>query len=261
MNSVTESKFIDVRGKRTQITIGGSGPALLYLHSAGGEVEWTRFHEMLAQYFTVYLPAHPGFGDSRGLEDIHSITDYAWHYVDLLDVLELETVPVVGFSLGGWTAMELAILRPERISKMLLVNSAGIRISDAPMGELFSDDIEKLKSLLFYDPNSPVIEEAMPLSYEDNRILMWLKAREATARVGWNPYLHNPRLPDHLFRIPCPVRILWGNDDHLLPVETGKFLVDALPNATLEIFEKTGHMLPYEQAERFVEEVRNFLID
>jgi pimeloyl-ACP methyl ester carboxylesterase len=75
--------FLDIRGKKTQLTTGGSGPPLLYLHSAGGETDWMPFHEALARHFTVYLPAHPGFALSGGLEDVRDIHDYIWHYVDL----------------------------------------------------------------------------------------------------------------------------------------------------------------------------------
>src|SRR4029078_156500 len=124
----------------------------------------------------------------------------AWHYVDFLDDQKLAPVPVVGFSLGAWTAVELAILRPNLVKKMVLVNAAGVRVPDAPMGELFIDDLAKLRQLLFYDHNDPSIPLAMPQSPHDPRILHWLRAREAPARVAWNPYLHTPRLPDHLAR-------------------------------------------------------------
>src|SRR5881392_4056716 len=79
--------FPVIAGKKTQLTIGGEGPPLFYLHSASGETEWMPFHELLAKHFTVYLPAHPGFADSKGLEEVRDIYDYAWHYVDFLQEL------------------------------------------------------------------------------------------------------------------------------------------------------------------------------
>lgn len=253
------TRFINVAGKKTQLTEGGSGPPLLYLHSAGGETEWMPFHEELAKYFTVLLPAHPGFADSKGLEEVRDVTDYAWHYVDLLAELKLKNVPVVGFSLGGWTGMELAILRPELVSKLVLVNSAGVRVAGSPMGELFIDDLAKLRALLFKDPNNPVIKLAMPKDLEDPRILLWLRAREASARVGWNPYLHNPRLAAHLHRITCPTKILWGRHDQLIPLPHGEFLAQKIPGATLEVFEDAAHMLPFETPTAFAEAVRKFV--
>lgn len=251
--------FPTIAGKKTQLTIGGSGPPLLYLHSAGGETEWMPFHEKLAQHFTVYLPAHPGFADSKGFDEVRDIYDYAWHYVDFLTELKLGPVPVVGFSLGGWTGLELAILRPALVQKLVLVDAAGLRLAEAPVAELFIDDLAKLRKLLFFDPNDPCIKIAMPQSLDDPRIVQWLRAREATARVAWNPYLHNPRLPRHLRRVECPVLALWGKQDKLIPVAHGEYYTKNLPNCRLETIDNCGHMLPFEKPDEFVQRVVNFV--
>ena len=249
--------FPTIAGKKTQLTVGGEGPPLLYLHSAAGETEWMPFHEQLARHFTVYLPAHPGFADSKGLEQIRDIYDLAWHYVDLIQELKIGPVPVVGFSLGGWTGVELAILRPV-VKKLVIVNAAGIRVPAAPMGELFIDDLNKLRQLLFFDQNDPSIPLALPTSLDDPRILQWLRAREATARVAWNPYLHNPRLPQHLHRVESPTLILWGRHDKLLPLPIGEYYAQHIPGARLEIFDNCGHMLPFEKTGPFVARTTEF---
>jgi pimeloyl-ACP methyl ester carboxylesterase len=250
---------VTIAGKKIQLTVGGEGPPLLYLHSAGGETDWMPFHAELARHFTVYLPAHPGFADSKGLEQIKDIYDLAWHYVDFLTEQKLGPVPVVGFSLGAWTAAELAILRPQLVKKLVLVNAAGVRVEGAKMGELFIDDLEKLKHLLFHDPNDASIPLALPKSLEDARIIQWLKAREATARVAWNPYLHNPRLPAHLRRIECPTLVLWGRHDKLLPLAIGDYYAKNIPNARLDVIENCGHMLPFEKPAEFVARTVNFV--
>ena len=251
--------FPTIAGKKTQLTVGGDGPPLLYLHSASGETEWMPFHELLAKHFTVYLPAHPGFADSKGLEEVRDIYDYAWHYADLIQELKIGPVPIVGFSLGGWTGVELAILRPHLVKKLVMVAAAGVRVPDAPMGELFIDDLSKLKKLLFFDQNDPSIPLAMPSSLDDPRILQWLRAREATARIGWNPYLHNPRLAQHLRRVECPTLLLWGRHDKLLPPGMGEFYAKHIPGAHLEILENCGHMLPFENPEVFAERTTAFI--
>jgi pimeloyl-ACP methyl ester carboxylesterase len=253
------TSFPVIAGKKVQLTVGGEGPPLLYLHSAGGETDWMPFHAELARHFTVYLPAHPGFADSKGLEQIKDIYDLAWHYVDFLAEQQIGPVPVVGFSLGAWIAAELAILRPQLVQKLVLVDAAGVRVEGAPMGEIFIDDLNKLKHLLFHDPNDPSIPLAMPKSLEDARIIQWLKAREATARVAWNPYLHNPRLPAHLRRIACPTLVLWGRHDKLLPLPLGEFYAQHIPGARLEVVENCGHMLPFEKPAEFVEKTVTFL--
>ncbi len=253
-------EFIVAGGRKTQVTRGGSGPPLLYLHSAGGEADWMPFHEELARQFTVYVPAHPGFALSEGLDTIHDIHDMAWHYVDLHRALQLPMgMPVVGFSLGAWLAMEVAILRPELFSRMVLAAAAGLHLDEAPMAELFVEDFAELKPLLFHDPSGPNVSLALPDSYDDPRMLMLLRAREATARVGWNPYLHDPKLKQHLHRIEQPVLLLWGRHDRLIPLAHGKFYASHLPGAQLKVLEECGHMVPFEQPEAFCREAVSFL--
>jgi pimeloyl-ACP methyl ester carboxylesterase len=219
------------------------------------------FHEQLARHFTVYLPAHPGFAESKGLEQIRDIYDLAWHYVDFFAEQKLGPLPIVGFSLGAWTAVELAILRPALVKKLVLVAAAGVRVPEAKMGELFVDDLTKLRQLLFFDQSDPSIPLAMPQLLDDPRILHWLRAREATARVGWNPYLHNPRLPQHLHRIECPTLLLWGRQDKLLPLGIGEFYRQHIAGARLEVLENCGHMLPFEKTDEFVSFALQFLRD
>ena len=259
MTVTHETTFLGVAGKKTQLLRGGQGPPLVYLHSAGGETDWMPFHDLLAKHFTVYAPAHPGFALSEGLDQIDDIHDMVWHYVDLLEQLELTEVPLVGFSLGAWIAVELAILRPPLAGKLVLVAAAGLHVPGAPIAELFIDDLDKMRQLLFCDPSDPAVELAMPTSLEDPRILMWLRAREATARVAWNPYLHNPRLPRHLRRVKCPTRLIWGRQDRLIPLAHGEYYARHLPDAHLEVLDQCGHMVPFEKPELFASSVVSFL--
>ena len=254
-----ECTFVDIGGKKTQWTKGGSGQSLLYLHSAGGETEWMSFHQNLAQQFTVYLPAHPGFGLSEGLDQIDDMEDLVWHYVDLFDHFGLQQIPVVGFSLGAWLAVELAVRRPQLVGCLVLTAAAGLHVEEAPMAEFFIDDLDALRELVFYDPNHPLADQAMPKTLDDPRILNWIRARKATARIGWNPYLHNPKLSQHLQRVACPTLILWGREDKLIPLAHGKFYAKHIPDAQLKVFPQCGHMLPFEKADAFVQQTTTFV--
>jgi pimeloyl-ACP methyl ester carboxylesterase len=247
MSVANRTDFVDVRGKKTQLMTGGSGPPLVYLHSAAGETDWTRWHDALAQQFTVYAPAHPGFALSEGLNEIEDIHDLTWHTVDLLASIGLENVPVVGFSLGAWLAVELAILRPSLVRRLVLIDAAGLHLDNAPIAELFIDDLDRLRRLIFHDADSPVVAELFPTSRSDPRLLMWLRAREATARVAWNPYLHDPKLPQHLHRVACPTLLLWGDDDRLIPPAHGEYYARHIPGARLEMLRSCGHMAPFEK--------------
>ncbi|MFT4583139.1 MAG: pimeloyl-ACP methyl ester carboxylesterase [Gammaproteobacteria bacterium] len=118
---------IDVRGKNAQVLVGGSGPPLLYLHSAGGEVAWLPLFDLLSQHFEVFVPAHPGFVYSDGLDEIDSMEDLVLHYTDLIDLLGIVQPALVGLSLGGWTAAEFATRYSDRIGALVLIAPVGVR--------------------------------------------------------------------------------------------------------------------------------------
>ena len=251
--------YVEVAETKLHLLRGGSGEPLLILHGAGGNRGWLQHVQLLAERFEVYVPDHPGFGTSDRPEWIASVPDLACFYLWALEDLGLSRLRVLGFSLGGWTGLELAILRPHLVKKLVIVNSAGVRVPEAPMGEFFIDDLTKLKKLLFFDQNDPSIPLAMPSSLDDPRIIHWLRAREATARVAWNPYLHNPRLAQHVRRITAPTLILWGRHDKLLPLGIGEYLNQNIPGSRLEVFENCGHMLPFEKTEQFMNSTVAFL--
>ena len=259
MTHTPDTWFAEIAGRKIQLTRAGSGPPLLYLHGALGESDWFSFVDRLAEKHTVYLPAHPGFATSEGLETIDNMQDLAWHYVDFLGSLGLSRVPIVGFSLGGWMAMQLAILRPELVGPLTLVCPAGIRIAEHPFAELFVDDFDHMRQLLFGDPKDPIVDQTIPTHMFDSRILPWLRAREATAKLAWNPYLHDPKLPAHLHRIRSRTQIIWGEGDRLLPVGLGERIARMIPGTKLTILPNTGHMVPFEQPERLAAEVEQFL--
>lgn len=254
-----QTDFVNVAGKKIQVMRGGSGPTLVYLHSAGGEMDWLPFHNELAKHYSVIAPAHPGFSLSEGLDKIDDMQDLVWHYVDFFQQFDLRGVPVVGFSLGGWLGVELAILRPELVGKLVMVNAAGLHIDGAPMGEIFIDNFEKLRQLVFFDPECPAGKEMKAAMEDEMQLLMYLRAREATARVGWNPYLHNPKLPSHLHRVQAPTLLLWGREDRVIPLAHGEAYAKQIAGAKLEIYDKCGHMLAFEYPERFGRSVVEFV--
>jgi pimeloyl-ACP methyl ester carboxylesterase len=193
------------------------------------------------------------------LEEIADIDDMAWHCVDLLAIVGLDQVPVVGFSLGAWLAVEMAIIRPALLQRLVLVAAAGLHLDEAPTAELFLDDLDRLRRLIFHDPNHAAAAEVFPASRNDPRLLLWLRAREATARVAWNPYLHDPKLPQHLHRIASPTLVIWGDDDRLIPPAHGEFYSRNIPGARLELIRQCGHMAPFEATEECAARTLAFL--
>ena len=121
----------------TSMQWGGSGEPLLFLHGAGGPMVGAPFLEELAQVFTVYAPAHPGFGSGTGIEHIDDVIDFALYYHDFLDELQIDSPHIMGHSLGGMLAAEIAALAPYRINRLVLVCPAGLWLEDNPIPDFF----------------------------------------------------------------------------------------------------------------------------
>src|SRR2546421_12958390 len=142
---------------KEQVFRGGSGAPLVYLHSATGESGMApTLLEDLADSYDVVAPVFPGFGESEGIEKIDGPEDAAFHLLDVIDQLGLERPALVGMSLGGWMAAELACRWPDRISKVVLVNPAGLHLDDAPIKEIFGRDPGELAEDLFADQEHPL---------------------------------------------------------------------------------------------------------
>ena len=258
-----ERRTLEVDGRQVRLLVGGSGPPLVYLHSLGGDVEWLEAHERLGSRFTVHLPAHPGFAESTGVEQIDGIFDYVLHYVDLLDALDLRAVPLVGTSLGGWIAAELAALYPERVRRLVLVGAVGLWIDAAPLGELFGSTPPELAAMLFHDQDHPIARMMRAMTtladVPEDFAHAQLKALEAAARIGWNPYLHDPKLERRLRRVTAPTLVLWGRQDGLVPLVYAERYRDRIRGARLEVLDRCGHLPAIERPTAFADAVLRFL--
>src|SRR5205085_234514 len=149
---------------KIQLWRGGQGEALVYLHSAAGEAAATPLLEELADSFDVIAPVFPGFGESEGMDEIDDIEDAAFHLLDVWDQLGLAAPAVVGTSLGGWMAAELATRNPEKVGSLVLVNPAGLYIEGAPVGEIFGRPPNELARDLFADESHPFVVAADQMS-------------------------------------------------------------------------------------------------
>ncbi len=249
-------EYFDVRGKRTQALIGGSGPALLYLHSAGGEVAWLPFFDALAESFELFVPAHPGFAYSEGLDEIDSMEDLVLHYTDLIELLDLDRPAMAGLSLGGWIAAEFATRYSERIRSLALVAPVGIR---PPVADIFSASPRETRALVFSEPESDLARQFISDDPDPEALDLALKAREATARLGWNPYLHNPKLESRLYRVLVPTLVLAAGNDRLVPEAHCRLYADGISGAEFSSVTGAGHALPFERPGETAKSVAQFL--
>jgi pimeloyl-ACP methyl ester carboxylesterase len=245
--SFTES-FVEVDGCKLRLRRGGAGEPLLFLHGASGAPAILPFMEKLAQRFEVLVPEHPGYGMSEEPEWLENIHDVAYFYLDFLQQLNLKNVTLVGSSMGGWMAMEIAVRDTARLKSVVLVSPAGVAAPNAQAADIFLMPPEVLIRNLFFDEKLAQARLAAP---ED--VDVSLKNRHTTARLAWEPRLHDPFLPKWLHRIDVPVKIIWGRHDRILPLAIMDELKRLMPKAQTFVVENCGHLPHAEKADEFVE--------
>lgn len=239
---------VDVRGRSTFLLRRGSGPPLVYLHSATGETWWTDLDESLSASFDVIHPALPGFESSEGLAEMDDVHDLAFHVLDLIDALDLGAVRLVGSSMGGWLAAECALYAPDRISSMVLAAPAGL---GSPSVDMWATRPPELAKLLFADPDHwlAALLSALDLSTPQAAeiVMPLLQAMEASARIGWNPYMTDPKLAGRLHRIRARTLVVRGAQDAFMPAEHVERYASLIPGARMETIEACGHLPVLEQ--------------
>lgn len=252
---------LTVRGTRVRMRAAGSGDPLLYLHGSGDLGLWTPALATLAETYRVYRPDHPGFGDSADRAGIDSVHDLAFFYLDLLAEIGVSAVTVIGVSLGGWIAADLATIEPERLRRLVLADAAGVRAEGVPAPDLFTKSPAELEDLLYHDDDlrTAAVERAAGLEDDPERFERYLRNRMATAHLGWNPYMHDPKLPDRLHRVTVPTLILWGGHDRVLPIGHAHRWAELLPKAQVSVVENAGHLPLVERPAAALGIVRSFL--
>lgn len=243
---------------QVELVRGGEGAPLLFLHSLIGETRWLPFHQKLAKGFDVIAPAHPGLGGSEAIE-IDSVEDVVFHYLDLLDALDLRSVNLVGVSLGGWIAAELAVRAPERVRRLVLTDAFGLTVADAPTSDVapIRNDVRALRATAFSEPDGPMADIALPLKAGSDRAAAAAKTIECATLLS--PAISSSKLERRLRRIVCPTLVLWGDRDRVVPLAHAEVWRDRIEGARLVVFDGCGHLPPFEAEDRFVDAVREFL--
>jgi pimeloyl-ACP methyl ester carboxylesterase len=248
-------QYIEVDGVRTHLLSAGEGPPLVYLHGVAPAGDWLPLHDLLSSSFTVHAPDHPGFGLTERPEWLSGIDDLVLHYEELFRALDLAQPILVGFSLGGWLAAEYAVAYPERVSRLVLLNAAGLHVDGALIPDLAALTRERLTETVFHDPRAAEAYYQSRVRPEER--LRQYRAMTTTALIAWNPWF-DPKLQRRLRRIQCPTLALWAEHDRLIPPVYGETYRDAIPNARLEILPDCGHMAPIECPVAVAEAVLRF---
>lgn len=240
--------MLDVRGTRIRVLRGGEGPPLVFLHGASGHVGWLPFLEALAQRHDVIAPEHPGFGVSDDPAWLDRPSDLAYFYLDLLEALRLDGVHLIGTSLGGWVAAELAVRNTARLKSLTLVCAVGITANGAVMDDMFRMSAEENAVRFYFDPQRAQRRLAN-LAHADPRVLV--RNRSTVVRLSY-PHFVNPELAKWLHRIDVPTLLIWGENDGLVPPKFGEAYRRLIPQASLTVIPRAGHAPFEEEADAFL---------
>ena len=245
-----------VRGCQIRLMRGGTGSPLVVLHGASG-ASWLPFMQKLAEHFEVIAPEHPGFGESDTPDWLDTVDDLAYFYLDLLEQLKLSGVHLVGLSMGGWIAAELAVRSTQRLASLTLAGAAGLSVPGVEQIDPFLLTDEQRLRDFFHDQNKAqdIIARALRPEMED----VALKNRTTVARLTWQPRSHNPHLRKWLHRIDVPTLLVWGDQDRMFPKEHALAYQELIPGAKVTIVPECGHLPQIEQPDVFASAVTSFV--
>ena len=250
------------RGLDVRVLEAGSGDPLVFMHGAGGLFPENPFLDQLAEHYHVFAPVFPGFGDLAGEEQLDDMLDFTLHGWDVIRELGLAKPHIVGHSMGGMIAAEMATIAPNDISKLVLVASAGLWIPEHPIPDLFSFLPHEFAQYLFHDKaqGEAMLTGGLDLKNPEalKEFYIGNSRRLGTAGKILFP-VPNRRLSKRLYRLTAPTLLVWGKSDILIPPVYAEHFKKQIANAEAVEIEKAGHMIPYEQPEEFVRSITAFL--
>ena len=226
----------------------GEGHPFLLLHGGAGSQSMARFADLLAasEPARVVTPTHPGFGGTPRPERLASIKALAEVYAGLLDELDLSDVSVVGNSIGGWIAAELALLHSPRVSSVVLVDAGGLEIPEHPAPDVFTLDLNQITNLSYFNPDAFRID----LSKVPDAQKAVIAANRAALKTYGGATLCDPTLLHRLPAIGTPTLVVWGAADRMIPLGHGEAYARAIPGAQLQVIAEAGHLPQLETAEQ-----------
>ncbi|MEW2521620.1 alpha/beta fold hydrolase [Actinacidiphila alni] len=236
---------------------GDHGRPVLLLHGGGGPQTVTPFAALLAgqRPSQVFTPLHPGFDGTVRPDWLTDVRTLAQVYARLLDVLDLRDVAVVGNSIGGWTAAELAALGSDRISSVTLVNAVGIPVPGHPIADTFGLTPVELSRLSFHDPSKFRFD---PSALTDAQRAVLAENRATLQLYSGSYEMADPGLPARLAKVTAPVLVAWGASDKVVDAGYGRAYAAAIPGAEFRLLPGTGHMPQSETPEQFLPVVWDF---
>ncbi|WP_433120963.1 alpha/beta fold hydrolase [Micromonospora sp. CA-246542] len=250
---------LDIAGTTTPVsyTERGDGHPFLVLHGGGGPQTVTEFADLLAAecHAHVITPTHPGFGGTQRPDPLTTIGQLAQLYVALLDRLNLDDVTVVGNSIGGWIAAEMALLDTTRISGIELVDAVGIEVPGHPVVDFFALTLPEIAQHSYYEPGRFLID---PSTMNPQQQAVLAGNRAALSVYTGDTSMSDPTLRQRLSAAALPTRVIWGDHDRIADPDYGRAYAAAIPGAEFVLLTETGHLPQLETPKRLVPAVWDF---
>ena len=259
VTSAPAAEFVSVAGVELEVLRRGTGNPLLLLHGFQHIDPRLPVVDLLARDAQLIAPSHPGFGRSSRPADFGTVYDLVHLYLGFLDTLPQGPLTLMGFSFGGWLAAEVAVKAGRRIDKLILVDALGIKVSDRETPDIldvFNAHPQDVIAKSWHDPQAfaPRYDDM-----EDDELVAVARNREALARYGFHPYMHNPQLKRWLSNIKARTLVLWGASDGVVKPAYGEAYARLIPGARFESIANAGHHPEIEQPEALAARVRAFL--
>jgi pimeloyl-ACP methyl ester carboxylesterase len=252
---------VRVAGTELTCIIGGTGAPVLVLHEELGHPGWLRWHSELARSRTVIIPQHPGFGKSPPVPWVRNVRDMAGFYARVIRERGMKPVDVIGFSMGGWIAAEMAACDAAQFRRMVLVAPTGIKPPEGDIMDIFLVTAKAYLDASMHDAQkTPEFAklyggEQTPEQYE-----AWEDARAETSRLAWAPYMFYPSLAPLLENaVGLPTLLVWGKQDKIVPVSVAEVFKKSIPEAQLVVFDNCGHRPEVEKQAEFTQQLQRFL--
>jgi len=253
--------LIAAAGITVELRRGGGGPPLLVIHGELGVPGWLQSFAQLAERCDVIVPSLPGYGRSTRPDWIMGVHDLAAWMTWFARDLDLRTpIDVVGCSMGGWVAAEIATVAPQFFNKMVLVGAMGIKPEHGEIFDYFLEGgLTGLRRAFHRPDQSAEFTRYWGREWTPEEADLVEQHRETTCRIAWKPYMHSLTLRHLLPAIRTPTLLVWGREDAITPLECGEIYQRAIPRSQLAVIENCGHMPEMEQPAEFAGLVRDFL--
>lgn len=238
------------------VTEHGKGRPFVLLHGGGGPQTVTPFAELMAaeKDVRVITPTHPGFAGTARPDTLHSVRGLAALYAALVADMGLSDVTVIGNSIGGWIAAEMALLDTSRMGRFVLVDAVGIEVPEHPVVDFFSLTPRQVAEHSYHDPDRFGIDPTkLP-----PETLQAMAGNRATLTIYAGTSMGDAGLAGRLEAVTKPVLVLWGDSDRIADADYGRAFAKAVPGARFRLLEKTGHLPQIETPAQLLDAVWSF---